>query len=182
MIAEVKHAPPTSADLLRRIPRRTRRVVGPPQPIGFCTEPGTRSFSGAAEIDLITTVATDTIDILTYPYAAYLYTATNTTYNIPYQWLHWAEYENSHPQPALKTYTRLTLENDWLKVSFLPSWAGASIRSTTSPPGMPCLQQLGHQAHQLGDAGTRLVAGGRRHRVGPAGGRTWLRMEYPVVV
>jgi uncharacterized repeat protein (TIGR01451 family) len=72
----------------------------------------------------ITTITTDTITIPTYPYAAHLYTATNTTYNIPYQWLHWAEYEGSHPQPVNQIYTRLTLENEWLRVSVLPQLGG----------------------------------------------------------
>ena len=33
----------------------------------------------------VTTLATDTITIPTYPYAAYLYTETNGAYHIPYQ-------------------------------------------------------------------------------------------------
>ena len=99
-------------------------------------EPGTAPLRSAyVPGSGITTVATDTIDILTYPYAAYLYTATNTTYNIPYQWLHWAKYNNSHPQPALKTYTRLTLENDWLKVSFLPELGGRIYQINYKPTG-----------------------------------------------
>ncbi|NTU63529.1 MAG: DUF5107 domain-containing protein, partial [Chloroflexi bacterium] len=72
----------------------------------------------------ITTITTDTITILTYPYAAYLYTATNSAYNMPYRWLNWAQYQGSNPQPAGKAYTRLTLENEWLRVSLLPELGG----------------------------------------------------------
>jgi uncharacterized repeat protein (TIGR01451 family) len=72
----------------------------------------------------ITTITTDTITIPTYPYAAYLYTATNATYNIPYQWLHWAQYQGSNPHPINQVYTRLTLENQWLRVSLLPELGG----------------------------------------------------------
>ncbi len=71
-----------------------------------------------------TTITTDTLTLPTYPYAAHLYTATNTTYNMPYRWLHWGEYGGSQPQPVDQPYTRLTLENDWLRVSVLPQLGG----------------------------------------------------------
>ena len=83
----------------------------------------------------VTTITTDTITIPTYPYAAYLYTATNTIYNIPYRWLNWAQYEGSHPQPVNKTYTRLTLENEWLRVSLLPELGGRVYEMIFKPTG-----------------------------------------------
>jgi uncharacterized repeat protein (TIGR01451 family) len=83
----------------------------------------------------VTTITTDTIVIPTYPYAAYLYTATNTTYNIPYRWLHWAQYQGSNPQPTNKTYTRLTLENEWLRVSLLPELGGRVYEMIFKPTG-----------------------------------------------
>lgn len=78
----------------------------------------------ASACQTCTTLITDTIVIPTYPYAAHLYTATNATYNIPYRWLHWAEYGGSNPQPIDQTYTRLTVENAWLRVSVLPELGG----------------------------------------------------------
>jgi uncharacterized repeat protein (TIGR01451 family) len=86
--------------------------------------PGKLSQPEKCCVSGVTTLTTDTITIPTYPYAAYLYTATNTTYNIPYRWLHWAQYDGSHPQPVDQTYTRLTLENEWLRVSVLPELGG----------------------------------------------------------
>ena len=86
-----------------------------------------RSTSGAmraTNTSGLTTITTDTVTIPTYPYASFLFTATNTTYNISYQWLHWANYLGSNPQPADKSYIRLTLENDWLRVSVLPELGG----------------------------------------------------------
>lgn len=80
--------------------------------------------SAAASPVAVTTLTTDTIIIPTYPYAAHLYTATNTTYNMPYQWLHWGEYGGANPQPVDQPYTRLTLENAWLRVSVLPQLGG----------------------------------------------------------
>ena len=83
----------------------------------------------------ITTITTDTIVIPTYPYAAHLYAATNTTYNIPYRWLNWGEYEGSHPHPVDKSYTRLTLENNWLRVSLLPELGGRVYEMIFKPTG-----------------------------------------------
>lgn len=83
----------------------------------------------------ITTITTDTITILTYPYAAYLYTATNSAYNMPYRWLNWAQYQGSNPQPAGKAYTRLTLENEWLRVSLLPELGGRVYEMIFKPTG-----------------------------------------------
>ena len=83
-----------------------------------------RSERGQTSRVSATTLTTDTIIIPTYPYAAHLYTATNTTYNMPYRWLNWGEYEGGNPQPVDQTYTRLTLENDWLRVSVLPQLGG----------------------------------------------------------
>ena len=99
-------------------------------PISEATHPTQHSTTSS-----ITTIITDTIAILTYPYAPHLYTATNTTYNIPYQWLHWAEYQGSNPQPVAKTYTRLTLENDWIKVSLLPELGGRIYEMIFKPTG-----------------------------------------------
>ena len=82
-----------------------------------------------------TTITTDTITVPTYPYAAHLYTATNTTFNIPYRWLNWEEYNGSNPQPVDKTYTRLTLENDWLRVSLLPELGGRVYEMIYKPTG-----------------------------------------------
>jgi uncharacterized repeat protein (TIGR01451 family) len=89
----------------------------------------------SARLAPTTTITTDTIVIPTYPYAAFLYTATNTTYHIPYQWLHWAQYTGSHPQPVNQTYTRLTLENEWLRVSLLPELGGRVYELIFKPTG-----------------------------------------------
>ncbi len=83
----------------------------------------------------VTTITTDTIVIPTYPYAAFLYTATNTTYNIPYRWLNWGQYHGSNSHPVDQTYTRLTLENDWLRVSILPELGGRIYEMIFKPTG-----------------------------------------------
>jgi uncharacterized repeat protein (TIGR01451 family) len=73
----------------------------------------------------LTTIATDVITIPTYSYAAALFTTTNSIYNIPYQWLHWADYGNTGPtRDDQRTYQILVLENEWLQVWLLPEVGG----------------------------------------------------------
>ncbi|CAG0935315.1 hypothetical protein TFLX_04148 [Thermoflexales bacterium] len=81
------------------------------------------------------TITTDTITIPTYPFANFLFTDTNSIYNISYPVLHWANYHGSNPHPADKTYTRLTLENEWLRVSVLPQLGGRVYELIYKPTG-----------------------------------------------
>lgn len=83
----------------------------------------------------VTTITTDTLLIPTYNYAAALFTATNTTYNISYPVLHWGNYGNLPPAKSDKAYTRLTLENDWLRVSLLPELGGRVYEMIFKPTG-----------------------------------------------
>lgn len=69
-------------------------------------------------------VSTTTLTIPTYPYAAFLETHHSDTYNMDYPWLHWGNYEGSGPTPAPHDYTALVVENDWLRLTFLPELGG----------------------------------------------------------
>jgi uncharacterized repeat protein (TIGR01451 family) len=82
-----------------------------------------------------TTVTTDTIVIPTYSYAPAIFTSTNTTYNMPYQWLHWGNYDNTGRVKSDKAYTRITLENDWLRVGILPELGGRVYEMIFKPTG-----------------------------------------------
>ncbi len=116
----------------------TTVLLGHPVPSASAPIPepgGMMARSSYIRGSFITAITTDTISIPTYPYAAHLYTATNTTYNIPYRWLNWAEYNGSHPQPVDQTYTRLTLENEWLRVSLLPQLGGRVYELIYKPTG-----------------------------------------------
>ena len=131
----------------------------------------------------VTTITTDTITIPTYPYAAYLYTATNTTYNIPYRWLNWGQYEGSHPQPvdqdlhAPHAGERLAARQPAARTR------RARLRDDLQAHGQQrTLSQPGDQAHALGSERARLVAGRGRPRVGLARRRTRLRKRDPVAV
>ncbi|HEY4688329.1 MAG TPA: DUF5107 domain-containing protein [Anaerolineae bacterium] len=83
----------------------------------------------------VTTITTDTILIPTYNYSQALFWQTNATYNIPYPALHWANYGNLPPAKSDKAYTRLTLENDWLRVSILPELGGRVYEMIFKPTG-----------------------------------------------
>ncbi|MGH2594077.1 MAG: DUF5107 domain-containing protein [Anaerolineae bacterium] len=80
----------------------------------------------------VTTITTDTILIPTYNYASALFTETNTAYNIPYPILNWGSYNQTKSD---KPYTRLTLENDWLRVSLLPELGGRVYEMIFKPTG-----------------------------------------------
>ncbi len=82
--------------------------------------PATDSTQPAASS---TTFTVTTISIPTYPYADYLTTATNTTYNITYPVLDWSRYP-TNPTAVPRTYTLLVLENAYLRVTLLPELGG----------------------------------------------------------
>ena len=67
-------------------------------------------------------VSTTTMTIFTYPYAAFLETHHSDTYNMDYPWLNWSAYGN--PPPAPHDYTALIVENEWLRLTFLPELGG----------------------------------------------------------
>ena len=73
----------------------------------------------------ITTISTATWIIPTYSYEPALFWITNTYYNISYPVLHWANYDAlGHVRDDTRAYELLVLENEWLKVWFLPQVGG----------------------------------------------------------
>ena len=73
-----------------------------------------------------------TID--TYNYEAYLSTQTNATYNITYPRLNWDAYD-AHKQKAPRTYDTVITENDWLKLTIIPSLGGRVYSCEFKPTG-----------------------------------------------
>lgn len=95
----------------------------------------TANSMSASRSTTVTTITTDTINISTYSYAPHLFTQTNTTYNISYPVLNWGAYQGSHPTKTNKAFTRLTLENDYLRVSLLPELGGRIYEMIFKPTG-----------------------------------------------
>ncbi len=65
-----------------------------------------------------------TVTIPTYPYAAYLETVVDATYNIAYPVLDWDAYLASNPIAVPRRYDLLVMENDYLRVTLLPELGG----------------------------------------------------------
>jgi uncharacterized repeat protein (TIGR01451 family) len=79
-----------------------------------------RADGGPRAIEVYTTQLT----IPTYPYAEFLELHHSDLYNMDYPWLNWLAYEASGPQPVLRDYTALVVENPWLRLTFLPELGG----------------------------------------------------------
>lgn len=90
--------------------------------------------AGAARPSGGTTIATDTIAIPTYNYAPYLSPQVNAVYNVVYPVLNWNGYTKNKAK-FVQSYTRLTLENDWLRVSLLPELGGRVYELIFKPTG-----------------------------------------------
>ncbi len=86
-------------------------------------------------------VYTTTITIPTYPYAPYLEIRHSDTYNIDYPWLDREAYEASNPQPAPQDYHAVVLENEWLRLTFLPGLGGRLYGITDMASGEELLYQ-----------------------------------------
>jgi hypothetical protein len=75
------------------------------------------------------------ITIPTYPHADFLTEAWNETFNMPYTVLDWAAYEASNPSPRDVTYRTYEVENDYLKLVFLPEVGGRLYEVIYKPTG-----------------------------------------------
>lgn len=65
-----------------------------------------------------------TLELPTYPYQEFLHEELDTTTNIPYLALDREAYDAAQPEPALKTYRTIVLENEYLQLVFLPELGG----------------------------------------------------------
>jgi hypothetical protein len=75
------------------------------------------------------------VTILTYPYADVATQAWNKVFNMPYLVLDWAAYEASNPLPSEVTYSTFVVENEYLKLTFLPDVGGRLYEVLYKPTG-----------------------------------------------
>jgi uncharacterized repeat protein (TIGR01451 family) len=75
---------------------------------------------------------TTAITLETYPYASFLQDRHHDTFNMTYPWLDWGAY---HGSPAPQTYELLVIENDYLKLTFLPELGGRVYQVIFKPTG-----------------------------------------------
>ncbi len=81
------------------------------------------------------TVRQGQVTIPTYPYASFLKQAWNQTFNMPYSVLERAAYDASNPAPANVTYDTFVVENDYLRLTFLPGMGGRLYEVLYKPTG-----------------------------------------------
>ncbi|MBN1138459.1 MAG: DUF5107 domain-containing protein [Anaerolineae bacterium] len=93
--------------------------------------------TGAPEVQVLTT----TLTIPTYPYANFLEPQHSDIYNMTYYRLNWSEYEASNPQPSPHDYTAVVVENNWLRLTFLPELGGRLYGVTVKATGEELLYQ-----------------------------------------
>jgi hypothetical protein len=75
------------------------------------------------------------ITILTYPYADFISEARNGLFNVPYGVLDRGAYDASGPVPHDVTYHTLVVENEYLKLTFLPEIGGRLYEVVYKPTG-----------------------------------------------
>ena len=90
----------------------------------------------APSADSTTSYRVTEINLPTYPYAAYLKQTTDPDReDYPVWTLDRAAYEASNPQPQMKTYRLLVLENRYLRLSILPDLGGRIYECIFKPTG-----------------------------------------------
>jgi hypothetical protein len=112
---------PTSA------PRATQQptVVPPPSPT---PRPSPLPPTAVAVHEGQTTIST-------YPYAQFISRARNETFNVPYLVLDRLAYQASDPAPQDVVYRTVELENEYLKLVFLPDLGGRLYEVIYKPTG-----------------------------------------------
>ncbi|MGQ9599081.1 MAG: DUF5107 domain-containing protein [Anaerolineae bacterium] len=75
------------------------------------------------------------IRIATYPYADFTTQVWNTTFNIPYLVLNRSAYEASNPTPREIVYRAVVIENEYLRLTFLPDVGGRLYEILFKPTG-----------------------------------------------
>ncbi len=81
------------------------------------------------------TMSEGQVTIPTYPYASFSYEAWNETFNMPYAVLDRAAYDASNPVPVDIVYRTFILENEYLRLTFLPELGGRLYKVLYKPTG-----------------------------------------------
>lgn len=82
-----------------------------------------------------------TVDIPTYPYAAFTEEAVNPEYGWSYRRFDRAAYEASNPGPLPWSYRAVVLENEYLRITLLPDLGGRVYSVVFKPTGSEALYQ-----------------------------------------
>ncbi len=81
------------------------------------------------------TISDGELIIPTYPYASFTNQARNETFNMPFSVLDRAAYDASNPAPTNVTYRTFVVENEYLRLTFLPDVGGRLYEVVYKPTG-----------------------------------------------
>lgn len=107
---------------------RTVQVRAVPTPLPSATLQKTAASSGVKVYEI-------TVRLLGYPYEPYLKERLDTRYNFRVLWLDRAAYEGTNPQPQERAFTGIVLENQYLRLTFLPELGGRLYQCIFKPSG-----------------------------------------------
>jgi uncharacterized repeat protein (TIGR01451 family) len=92
--------------------------------------PGAGMFAPASASIQVTSIT-----IPSYPYYNHLESHYRRAYNMYFLYLDWGAYYDSHPHPTPRSLTAVILENDYLKLTVLPTIGGRIYRCEFKPTG-----------------------------------------------
>lgn len=96
--------------------------------------PTTASSASLATTDEVS-VRETTVTLNAYPYEDFLKERFDPSHNMPVTWLDRLAYEASKPQPRPRSFKAVILENQYLKLTFLPELGGRLYQCTFKPTG-----------------------------------------------
>lgn len=82
-----------------------------------------------------------TLTLAAYPYESYLGERVDPRYNLSVVWLDRAAYEAANPRPQSRAFKAVVLENDYLKLTFLPELGGRLYQCVFKPTGQGVFYQ-----------------------------------------
>ncbi len=136
--AQIREADEENNSLSQRLPIPTLPPTCTP-PASATTRASTPTISPATATPppppTTITMREGEITIPTYPYEGYADQAWSELYNMPYSVLQRAAYDASNPSPANVTYHAFIVENEYLRLTFLPELGGRLYEVIYKPTG-----------------------------------------------
>jgi hypothetical protein len=122
--------PPSAASVSQATARPTATPTETPE-----APPNPAPAPSATPLPAAVAVYEGQVAIPTFPYETYLQPAWSETFGMPFQVLDRAAYEASNPSPSDVRYRTLTVENEYLKLVFLPEVGGRLYEVVYKPTG-----------------------------------------------
>lgn len=127
--------PPTCTPDLTGKRTETAAPKATPLPVLSQTPRPTPTPTNTSRPRQIVSVREGQITIPTYPYAKFAVQAWSEAFRLSYAVLDRAAYEASGPMPAAVIYRTLTMENEYLRLTFLPELGGRLYEVIFKPTG-----------------------------------------------